>query len=29
MDKSVFIDSIDYPRLLEFDPRDPMETVFK
>jgi hypothetical protein len=29
MDKSVFIDSIDYPRLMEFDPRDPMETVFK
>ena len=29
MDKSVFIDSIDYPRLIEFDPKDPMETLFK
>lgn len=29
MDKSVFADSINYPRLVEFDPKDPMETAFK
>ena len=29
MDKSVFIDSFSYPSLYEFDPRNPIESIFE